>query len=108
MYRSMSFIGAALVAALALQGASAAPVSVTRQTEVRYGDLDLGSPAGRATLQARVEQAAAKVCGGNPVFHTNYRDAPSFVRADFEQCRAAAEAQSEKAFASTGVHFASR
>ena len=37
--------------------------SVSR--EVYYGDLDLDSDAGIATLQGRIEQAAEQVCGGN-------------------------------------------
>ncbi|MHA7816899.1 MAG: UrcA family protein [Pseudohaliea sp.] len=34
-----------------------------RETTVAYGDLDLGSPAGQATLAYRIERAAREVCG---------------------------------------------
>ncbi len=40
---------------------AAAPTSV----QVRLGDLDLATDAGRATLMTRVRQAASTVCGGD-------------------------------------------
>jgi UrcA family protein len=60
---------AAAILALASAGATLTASTVTafaeesRQLIVRYSDLDLAAPAGRATLEGRVRAAARKVCG---------------------------------------------
>lgn len=93
MFRQMRLAGAVLVLAVFAQGAIAQPndVTVVRHAAVSYGDLNLSSPAGQSTLHARVEAAAATACGGSPEFDSLYQDAPQYVRADFEKCRAKAE-----------------
>jgi UrcA family protein len=49
----------------ALALACAAPaVAEPATVAVPYGDLDLTKDAGRATLDARLDRAARKVCGG--------------------------------------------
>ncbi len=63
---------AAAILALASAGATLTASTVTafaeesRQLVVRYSDLDLAAPAGRATLDGRVRAAARKVCGSRP------------------------------------------
>ena len=44
--------------------------SVTMQTQVRYGDLDLSTAQGRAVLNQRVRFAASDVCDGRNVANT--------------------------------------
>jgi UrcA family protein len=54
-----------IVAALA--STTAAPVlagDAPRSQTVRYADLDLGRPEGRATLDRRIERAIRSVCAG--------------------------------------------
>ena len=57
--------------ALAVLAASPVPVLAAGldQTSVKvyYGDLNLSTDEGQAELQARIEQAATVVCGGNEV-----------------------------------------
>lgn len=52
--------GLCLVGATAL--AHAATTAVARTATVRYADLDLGRPAGRAALDRRLRSAARSVC----------------------------------------------
>jgi UrcA family protein len=48
-------------------GAASAEAPVDRKsTTVAYLDLDLGSRAGRATLERRIDQAVKRVCGTRP------------------------------------------
>jgi len=51
--------------ALAL-GLAAPAVAQPTTVAVPFGDLDLTKPAGRETLDARLDRAARKVCGGVP------------------------------------------
>ena len=50
------------VAALALSGMAAAGSSDTNSVVVRYGDLNLNSQAGVASLHKRIRNAAESVC----------------------------------------------
>jgi UrcA family protein len=51
------------LAALALSGAAAAGTPLTESRVVRYGDLNLDSRAGVASLHKRIRNAAESVCG---------------------------------------------
>ena len=56
-------IFAALLSAAALsEAAPAQPASPAPSITVQYRDLDLSTPAGRATLRGRVNAAVRKVC----------------------------------------------
>ncbi len=56
-------ISAALLSAAALsEPALAEPASPAPSITVQYRDLDLSTPAGRATLRRRVNDAVSKVC----------------------------------------------
>ena len=66
--------------------AAAAPVAAqslddTVSISVRYGDLDLGRPAGAEIMLRRIDDAAVQVCGGKP--DQRLLD----QRAAFEKCR---------------------
>ena len=54
---------------------------------VKYGDLDLGSPAGARVLFRRIEAAAKTACGGAP----DIRQLDQLAR--FEACRRSAVAR---------------
>lgn len=51
------------VAALALSGIAAAGSNDTHSVVVRFGDLNLDSQAGVASLHKRIRNAAESVCG---------------------------------------------
>jgi len=95
MNRSISIVFAALIAAGLTYGADAGAADsvAVRHIPVRYGDLNLSTPQGAAMLRDRIEHAAAQACGGSPIFATNYRMAPRFERAAFEECRSNARNQ---------------
>ncbi|MBB3034663.1 UrcA family protein [Alteriqipengyuania lutimaris] len=50
--------------ALSLIAGATPAAAQTSRVEVAFGDLDLTSEAGRATLDTRLQAAARKVCGG--------------------------------------------
>lgn len=60
----VSATGALLIGGLCLTAAAApaAAAPVTASKSVRYADLDLGQPQGRAALDARIKSAAKSVC----------------------------------------------
>lgn len=59
----LSLVGAAsLVAFASPASASTAGIDAPRQTTVKYHDLDLTNPAGRAVFDRRVAGAANLVC----------------------------------------------
>lgn len=59
-------VGTVLCAGLCLVAATApAAAAEVRTTTVGYGDLNLGNPAGRATLDRRIGAAAHAVCANN-------------------------------------------
>ena len=107
MFRDMRFVGAAFAFALASQAALAGGDFVTvRRVAVPYGDLDLGSAAGRDALAGRVDAATLKACGSNPVISVNYQLASRFVRADFAKCRNAAAVEAAVTLKQRGIHLA--
>jgi len=59
------FALAALAAATAMPAAANIPHNSTTRI-VRYGDLDLGSAAGRARLEQRIDAAVRDVCAVPP------------------------------------------
>ncbi|QJU56886.1 UrcA family protein [Sphingomonas sp. AP4-R1] len=65
------FTGAALAeTTVIVQPEAAAQTRITMQQQVRYGDLDLSTAEGRATLNQRVRFAASDVCDGKNVDNT--------------------------------------
>jgi UrcA family protein len=59
-------VGTALCAGLCLFAATApANAETVRTATVAYADLNLASPAGRATLNRRIDAAARQVCANN-------------------------------------------
>ena len=56
-----AFAGAMLATSLTVLSASPVQAAAMR---VHYGDLDLGTAAGRATIDARISTAAHSVCRG--------------------------------------------
>jgi UrcA family protein len=50
------------LAALVLSGTAAAGAPITESVVVRYGDLNLNSPAGVVSLHRRIHHAAESVC----------------------------------------------
>jgi UrcA family protein len=65
-FKSRSIAGVATLAATMMTIAIAAPVRAeTRSVPVRYADLDLGTAAGKSTLDRRIDHAADIVCGAS-------------------------------------------
>lgn len=62
---AIRFASLALAAALVSAPALAAPAADGMSMTVHFGDLDLSTDAGAATLHARVKYAAQMVCGGD-------------------------------------------
>ena len=74
-------LGAASAAAAQSAGSADAP----RQEVVRYHDLNLATASGVDVLQARIDRAARKVCGPEPLkmelqSYVMYRDCVSAAR----------------------------
>lgn len=85
--KSVVFAAVAILAMpVAAQVDSGGPL-VARQ--VSFGDLNLESDAGRATLQKRLVRAAKSMCATNPVMDS------AAVRAERERCETATAAQFE-------------
>lgn len=81
------FAAATLAGALLL---SAVPAfAADRSVMVRYGDLDLTTDAGAATLQTRVASAVKQVCGSADI-----RDLPAMQ--DMRSCREEARSRSTR------------
>jgi len=108
MNRRFRFALAAAAAILTSSVAASAQQAIVRHVEVDFGDLDLSSRAGRTALEDRIDAAAVKACGGNPVFRPTYRDAPQFSKKAFEHCRAEARYQALSYLDRHGVRLASR
>lgn len=108
MFRQMSVIGSALAVLMTVSVAAPAQDYVARQVDVAYGDLDLSTLTGRSALDARIDEAAAMACGGNPAFSSTYRDAPVFTIKAFEKCRAEARHEAVTSLNQRGVRVASR
>lgn len=84
----LAMAAAAALASTTLVSASAMAADIVataeaRTAEVRYGDLDLTSKAGRAALERRVAAAANRVC-------TSADPRDLMARANAESCRTAA------------------
>lgn len=62
MNRPLTHAVAIAFALTGVAGLAQAQTAEDTTTEVRIADLDLSSPAGRATLDRRVEAAARRVC----------------------------------------------
>jgi UrcA family protein len=54
---------------------------------VNYHDLDLRKETEARKLLTRLEQAAVRACGGNPMWHPVYQVAPYHTVAVFKECR---------------------
>jgi UrcA family protein len=106
MFRGMGLIGAAFAACLAAPAAMAGDSGTARSVPVAYGDLDLGTATGQAALQARIDAAAMKACGPNPVFQADYSHTRKFLRAEYAQCRADAVHKATAALRTRGVKVA--
>ncbi len=72
--------------ALALLGGAAA--AQARTAEVRYADLNLGSAAGQAELDRRIESAARRVCVIEGPGTSRFEDRSQLMR-----CKAEVRAQ---------------
>jgi UrcA family protein len=95
-----TLVSVALAAAALAATPAAAQETVSSQTLVAYGDLNIGSSAGRATLDGRIRAAARVVCG--------VAQAPGIAEYNtLKACRqsaiSAANAQVEQVLASRGV-----
>ena len=96
-------LASALITTAAIKAAPAIAqepaVTETNVSLVRTGDLDLGSEAGRRTLELRLARAAREVCGAAS-------DADVVGRNEVRQCRdetiAKAKAQSDSRIAARG------
>ena len=83
----------ALAAALSCAAPALAQTSLAQTSDtvpsvaVKYGDLDLGSPAGAQRLLKRIEAAANTACGGAP----DIRQLNQWT--SFEACRRSAVAR---------------
>jgi UrcA family protein len=75
-------------AALSLALLGTAAVAQAQSAEVRYGDLNLSSPAGRAELERRTEGAARRVCKDEPPIGSRVSD-----RAETSRCKDQVRAQ---------------
>ena len=62
-------------------------VETIGKINVPYHDLDLRKESEARKLLARLEQAAVRACGGNPMWHRMYQVAPNYTVAVFKECR---------------------
>jgi UrcA family protein len=84
-------IAPALVIAASTAARAEAPVQTVRQQVVSYGDLNLATPSGQATFQARLKSAVQAVCGPQA-------DLRSFEEAaDYKACVAKASREAMSA-----------
>ncbi len=58
-------VTAGIVAISSAPASAAIPANEAPHALVRYSDLDLANPAGRADLDARINAAASRVCDSN-------------------------------------------
>ncbi len=63
MFRFSIAIAAPLASALLTVAPASARDTATDSVTVRYSDLAIDAPAGRATFQARLDRAVDRVCG---------------------------------------------
>ena len=97
--RSIIFSLAAAAAAILPAAATAAPILVEAAPSVKvsYADLDIGAPAGRATLDRRIAGAAKQVCASG--FDVDFKMAQE-GRICIKKAVASAQLQVEEALAS--------
>lgn len=100
---------AILSTTLFVETAVAQPGGTRVSTRVSYADLDLNSPAGRATLDERISGAARRVCGvrGPVAGYAEFRS----QRACLREAMSGARSQSRIAIAqarSSGAVLAAR
>ena len=92
MMKSVVAIGTApLIAVAALPSCSQAPPDA-RSVEVGFADLDLSGPSGRASLERRIQAAAADICGRPPL---------AGVWADTQRCQLRAVEGAHRRLAAT-------
>ncbi len=78
--RLIKLLSVSIAASLALSGqAGATTRETTSSVVVKYGDLDLGTKAGVATLHSRLHRAAQQVCGPVDIRQLDQRE-------QFDQC----------------------
>ena len=71
MHISVRTLAAAMLAALSFGAhadTSSLPAKITGRSAVYYGDLTLSAERDAKIMLERIEQAAAKACGGHPTF----------------------------------------
>ena len=86
--------------AMLLLAGSACPASAMAR-HVSYADLDLGTPAGRTTMEARIRRAATQVC----LMENPYRAGAGACRAESV---ARAQADLDRAVPANRVQLAAR
>lgn len=96
-----SLFAAPLAAAIASAALSITAIAATN-AEVRIGDLDLSTEAGRAELSRRVDIAASKVCRPEAITGSHIAH-----RSQIDQCKAELQRQVESRVA-IGQSTASR
>lgn len=106
MNRSFRFVLAAAAAIMTASVAASAQDYVARHADIAYGDLDLSTASGQATLQQRIDSASAMACGGNAAFIGSYRDAPQFHDKEFARCETEARHQAVTSLTRHGVRVA--
>jgi UrcA family protein len=62
-------------------------VEIIGSVSVPYHDLDLRKESEAQKLLTRLERAAVRACGGNPMWHPLYQVAPHHTVAVFKECR---------------------
>jgi len=88
----------AIIAAVAA-ALSSVPAVAQETVAVRYGDVDVASPAGTQVLANRIEAGAKNVCG-----RPDLRDIKATVA--FQECKEAAVQSSIQQLASKGIELA--
>ncbi|HVZ98959.1 MAG TPA: UrcA family protein [Caulobacterales bacterium] len=110
----IEFLTVVLAAAALTSPALAQPGREAVRVSVSYADLDVSTPTGARELAHRIDDAAARACGGSPGFDVDYRLAPAAVTDAFETCKSEAVARTLSALNRPSVtrayaeNFASR
>ena len=76
-----------LTAAIASTAQAAAEPERIASVTVPLNDLDLTTEAGVTAALARLDQAAYRACGGNPIFHRSYEIMPRETVKVYRECR---------------------
>lgn len=87
MHISVPTLAATMILAALSFGAyadtSSQPVKITGTSAVYYGDLNLTLPQDAKIMLSRIEQAAAKACGG----HSTFSGYTGRLDSTFQDCR---------------------